>query len=93
MRRRAAFRPRCSTSCCHHHEYLDGTGYPDGLAGDEISDIVRIITIADIHTALVEHRVYRAPMSHAQAYATLESMTGKLDPHLLQAFRPVVLGV
>ena len=88
-----SFPPEMLDVVLHHHEYLDGTGYPEGLAGDEISDIVRIITIADIHTALVEHRVYRAPMSHAQAYATLESMTGKLDPHLLQAFRPVVLGV
>lgn len=58
----------------------------------EISDIVRIITIADIHTALVEKRAYRLPFTHARAFAMMEGMEGKLDPQLLQAFRPVALG-
>lgn len=35
----------------HHHEYLDGSGYPHGLKGNEISDLIRIITIADVYTA------------------------------------------
>ena len=87
------FAPELLDVVRHHHEYLDGTGYPQGLAGDQISDIVRIVTIADIHTALVEHRPYRPAMTHQQAYATMEAMTGKLDPHLLLAFRPVVLGI
>src|SRR5438552_5996733 len=43
----------------HHHELLDGTGYPDGLSGKEISDIVRLTTIVDIYAALVEKRAYR----------------------------------
>jgi HD-GYP domain-containing protein (c-di-GMP phosphodiesterase class II) len=76
----------------HHHELLDGTGYPDGLAGDEISDIVRLITIVDIHTALVERRSYRLPFTHAKAFAIMEQMGGKLDQQLLQVFRPVALG-
>src|SRR5579871_3086499 len=76
----------------HHHELLDGTGYPDGLRGDEISDIVRLTTIVDIYAALVESRPYRAPFTHANAFATMEKMEGKLDPHLLVAFRPVTLG-
>jgi putative nucleotidyltransferase with HDIG domain len=40
----------------HHHEYLDGSGYPHGLSGSEISDLVRTITIADVFGALVEYR-------------------------------------
>jgi HD-GYP domain-containing protein (c-di-GMP phosphodiesterase class II) len=76
----------------HHHEFLDGTGYPDGLRGDQISDIVRLTTIVDIYSALVEKRSYRLPFTHAKAYAILEQMDGKLDQHLLQAFRPVTLG-
>ena len=67
-------------------------GYPDGLRGDEISDIVRLTTIVDIYSALVEARPYRVPFTHAKAFATMEQMEGKLDPHLLQAFRPVTLG-
>jgi putative nucleotidyltransferase with HDIG domain len=76
----------------HHHELLDGSGYPDGLSGDQISDIVRLITIVDIHTALVERRSYRLPFTHAKAIAIMEQMGGKLDQQLLQVFRPVALG-
>ena len=76
----------------HHHEFLDGTGYPDGLKGDEISDIVRLMTIVDIHAALVERRAYRMPFTHAKAFEMMEQMGDKLDQQLLQAFRPVALG-
>lgn len=76
----------------HHHELLDGSGYPDGLRGDQISDIVRLTTIVDIHAALVEKRAYRLPLTHAKSFATMEEMGGKIDQHLLQAFRPVALG-
>ncbi len=76
----------------HHHEFLDGTGYPDGLHGDQISDIVRLTTIVDIYAALVEQRAYRLPFTHANAFAVMEKMQGKLDQHLLHAFRPVTLG-
>ena len=47
----------------HHHEYLDGSGYPDGLTAPEISDLVRLLTISDIFAALIESRPYRPPMS------------------------------
>jgi HD-GYP domain-containing protein (c-di-GMP phosphodiesterase class II) len=40
----------------------------------------------------VEARAYRVPFTHAKAFAIMEQMTGKLDPHFLQAFRPVTLG-
>jgi putative nucleotidyltransferase with HDIG domain len=76
----------------HHHELLDGSGYPDGMSGDQISDIVRLITIVDIHTALVEKRAYRLPFTHAKAFAIMEQMGDKLDQQLLQVFRPVALG-
>ncbi len=77
----------------HHHEFLDGSGYPDGLSGDQISDIVRLITIVDIHAALVEKRAYRMPFTHAKAFEMMEQMGGKIDQQLLQAFRPVALGI
>ena len=76
----------------HHHELLDGSGYPDGLRGNQISDIVRLITIVDIYAALVEKRAYRLPFTHAKAFAMMEAMGDKLDQHLLQAFRPVAFG-
>ena len=76
----------------HHHEFLDGTGYPEGLTANEITDIVRLTTIVDIYAALIEQRPYRVPFTHAKAFATMEKMEGKLDMHLLQAFRPVTFG-
>ena len=76
----------------HHHELLDGTGYPDQLRAEQISDIVRMVTIVDIYSALVEERSYRAGMTPADAYAILLVMGPKLDEHLVAAFRPIALG-
>src|SRR5258707_13777654 len=76
----------------HHHEFLDGTGYPDGLSGKEISDIVRLTTIVDIYAALIEKRAYRLQFTHVKAFAMMEEMGDKLDQHLLHAFRPVAFG-
>jgi HD-GYP domain-containing protein (c-di-GMP phosphodiesterase class II) len=75
----------------HHHEYLDGTGYPDGLSQSQIGDLTRIITIVDIFAALIEERVYRAAMPFEKAFAILEGMDTKLDRPLVKAFRPVAL--
>ena len=63
------FPPEMLDVILHHHEFLDGTGYPDGLSGNQISDIVRLTTIVDIHAALVEKRAYRLPFTHAKAFA------------------------
>jgi putative nucleotidyltransferase with HDIG domain len=75
----------------HHHEYLDGSGYPDGLSGAGISDVVRILTISDIFAALIEHRHYKPPMPRARAYEIICGMRGKLEGALIGAFRPVAL--
>ena len=75
----------------HHHEYLDGSGYPDGLSNGSIADIVRILTISDIFAALIENRRYRAPMSREDAYGILKGMQGKLEMPLVAAFRNVAL--
>lgn len=73
----------------HHHEYLDGSGYPHHLQAHEISDLVRTITIADIFGALVERRSYRPPMSGADAYQILQDMGPKLDTAMVREFRPL----
>jgi putative nucleotidyltransferase with HDIG domain len=86
------FPPEMLDVVLHHHELLDGTGYPNGLRGNQISDIVRLTTIVDIYAALVEKRAYREPFTHAKAFAIMEQMGDKLDQHLLQAFRPVTRG-
>lgn len=75
----------------HHHEYLDGSGYPDGLCADKIADIVRILTISDIFSALIEDRRYRPPMPREDAYGVLCGMRGKLENPLVASFRDVAL--
>jgi len=73
----------------HHHEYLDGSGYPHGLSANEISDLVRIITIADVFGALIERRSYKPPLTGEAAYDALTRMGPKLDKDLVRAFRSV----
>jgi putative nucleotidyltransferase with HDIG domain len=73
----------------HHHEYLDGSGYPHRLKGDEISDLSRLITIADVYGALIEKRSYKRALSGAQAYRVLQTMGTKLDAALVREFQPL----
>ena len=75
----------------HHHEYLDGSGYPDGLIDAQISNLVRVMTIVDVYSALVEQRSYKDEMSPEEAYDALLAMDGKLDMDFVKAFRPVAL--
>ena len=75
----------------HHHEYLDGSGYPDALGAESISDVVQILTISDIFAALIERRNYKPPMSREQAYEIIQGMHGKLEVPLVAAFREVAL--
>uniref|UniRef100_Q07QP7 Metal dependent phosphohydrolase n=1 Tax=Rhodopseudomonas palustris (strain BisA53) TaxID=316055 RepID=Q07QP7_RHOP5 len=76
----------------HHHEYLDGSGYPDGLSGSRISDLVRILTIADIFAALIEDRHYKPSMPRSRAFDIVSGMDGKLEKALVEAFRDVAVG-
>jgi putative nucleotidyltransferase with HDIG domain len=75
----------------HHHEYLDGSGYPDALCTESIGDIVRILTISDIFAALIEHRHYKPTMPRAEAYNILCGMNGKLEKALVASFKQVAL--
>jgi putative nucleotidyltransferase with HDIG domain len=70
----------------HHHEYLDGSGYPHKLKGAEVTDFVRILTIADIFGALIERRSYKPPLSGEAAYQILLDMGPKLDKDLVREF-------
>ncbi len=71
-----------------HHEYLDGSGYPDGLRGAEIADLVRLVSVCDVYGALIERRPYKTPLNAERAYSILEGMSGKLDGDLVRTFRP-----
>ncbi|HLN64177.1 MAG TPA: HD domain-containing phosphohydrolase, partial [Symbiobacteriaceae bacterium] len=61
---------------------------PDGLAGEAIPLLARIITVVDVYDALTSERVYRGALNHARAMEELQSMSGKvLDPVLVERFR------
>jgi len=77
----------------HHHEYLDGSGYPHGLHARELSDFVRLMTISDIFGALIEQRSYKASLSGEAAYQILVNMGSKLDRDLVREFRPISLTI
>ena len=87
----AGISPEILDAVRHHHEYLDGSGYPDALCAASISDIVRILTISDIFAALIEQRHYKPAMPREQAYQIIRSMQGKLEKPLVAAFSDVAL--
>ena len=75
----------------HHHEYLDGSGYPDNLPAERISRLVRIVTICDIYAAMVERRPYKEPAPTEKAFSVLIGMGAKLDAGLVDVFRGFIL--
>ena len=82
---------KLSTLVRHHHELYDGTGYPDGLKGENIPLAARILTIADIYDALTTDRPYRKALSKEDAIKTIKSYAGnKLDPELVDIFVEVI---
>jgi PAS domain S-box-containing protein len=70
-----------------HHERWDGTGYPNGLRGDEIPLSARIVSIADVYDALTSKRPYKEAYSHEDAVETIRSGSGsQFDPDIVDAF-------
>ena len=70
----------------HHHEKLDGSGYPDGLKGEEVPMVARIMAVVDIYDALITNRPYRKGMSREKAFRILreEAGEGKLDTKVVE---------
>jgi putative two-component system response regulator len=76
----------------HHHEKLDGTGYPDGLKGDMIPLTARVLQITDIYDALVTNRPYRKALDHEEAIRTMrnEARRGWWDNSLIDEFEALL---
>ncbi len=71
----------------YEHEHWDGSGYPDGLKGEEIPLVARIIAVADVYNALTTDRPYRKAYPKEKAIEIMREMAGKtLDPHLVEVF-------
>ena len=93
LRRRSEFAAEALSSVRHHHEYLDGSGYPDGLKAADIDDVTRIITICDIYAALIERRSYKEAKTPAQAMIILNAMaaSGKVETSLVRELGRIML--
>jgi len=75
-----------------HHERLDGTGYPLGLAGNQLNRLARMASIIDVFGALTDRRVYKPPMAPEAALGIMvNEMASHLDMQLLGLFRQMLL--
>ena len=72
--------------CLRHHERVDGTGYPDGLRGHELSLFARMGAICDVYDAVTSARAYKAPWDPNEAMRRMRTWTGHFDLELLEAF-------
>ena len=71
----------------HHHERWDGSGYPEGLSGEDIPLSARIVALADVYDALTTRRVYKDAFPHDEAKELIERDSGThFDPDVVQAF-------
>ena len=74
-----------------HHEKWDGTGYPNGLAGEHIPSVGRIVAIADVFDALTSERPYKKAWPVHEAIEFMNSQAGlHFDPHLMQLFNQIL---
>ena len=72
--------------CLHHHERLDGTGYPFGLQGDQLTTAARVAVICDIYDAMTSNRPYKKGKNPTDAITELETMHDVIDQELLVKF-------
>ena len=74
----------------HHHEKLDGTGYPDRIKGNEISFLTRILTVSDIYDALTSERSYRPSFTSQKAFEELRKMKDQVDQRIVDALAVIM---
>jgi HD-GYP domain-containing protein (c-di-GMP phosphodiesterase class II) len=72
--------------CRHHHERIDGRGYPDGLAHERLALLVRMATVCDVYDAITSPRAYRSGWDPAEATSRMASWRGQFDSWVFQAF-------
>jgi diguanylate cyclase (GGDEF)-like protein/putative nucleotidyltransferase with HDIG domain len=78
----------------YHHEKWDGTGYPEGLKGEDIPLLARILAVADVYDALTSTRSYRTAWTHEKTKAVIKKDSGThFDPQVADAFLEVIDGV
>ncbi|WP_146002754.1 HD domain-containing phosphohydrolase [Telmatospirillum siberiense] len=80
------------TIAAQHHERLDGSGYPRGLASGQLNELARMSAIVDIFSSMTDHRIYKPKMTAEAVLKTMTNdMAGQIDQDLLARFREVFL--
>jgi putative two-component system response regulator len=95
---RAPWMQLAATIALNHHERWDGSGYPAGLAGEEIPLAARLVAVADVYDALRSERPYKAPLEHDEALARLREGDARIapaqfDPQVLAALQDCAAAV
>jgi HD-GYP domain-containing protein (c-di-GMP phosphodiesterase class II) len=76
-----------------HHERIDGRGYPDGLAGDDIPEIAKIVAVAEVYDTLTADDTYRTPVSSFEALTELRRVSGtQLEGRYVEALAEELAG-
>ncbi len=72
----------------HHHEHWDGSGYPEGLAGEAIPELARVVSVADVFDAMVSARPYREAMEPEEVQDIIVSDSGtQFEPRVVEVFQ------
>ena len=88
--KKVAFLHYAKENAYYHHEKWDGSGYPEGLAGEAIPLSARLMAVADVYDALVSPRIYKPMMTHEAALSIISEGSGShFDPHIVDAFREI----
>jgi len=75
----------------HHHERIDGKGYPDGVKGDQIDPLTKILTVADSYDAMTSMRSYKVNKSMEEAIVELHACAGsQFEPVVVEAFAKII---
>ncbi|MEI6592498.1 MAG: HD domain-containing phosphohydrolase, partial [Holophagaceae bacterium] len=83
-----------ATIALSHHEHWDGSGYPDGLKGEEIPLEARIVALVDVYDALTTHRPYRPALGEKEALTLIRNGVGThFDPRVHQAFEVALVEI
>ncbi len=86
LRKEQDIPPEVVDACLHHHERMDGQGYPDGLAADQISLLARMTAICDVYDAVTSNRPYKKGWDPTFALSKMSEWVGHFDEELLAAF-------
>jgi putative two-component system response regulator len=80
----------CDIALCHHEKW-DGSGYPNGLKGEDIPIAARIVAIVDVYDAMVHRRVYKAPIPELEVLDAMAKAAGQhFDPRLFEVFKSIL---